>query len=146
MQSVIRQKDLKNMEARAVRKHIRSSPRKMRTVVNVVRGKRVSEALDTLNFLPQKVTRTVKLTILSAVHNLIDQNKEERIDEEQLVISEIRVDGGPVFKRFRPVSRGRAHPILKRTCHLTVVVSDPNANETSTETVEVEAAAVEDDA
>ncbi len=118
----------------------------MRTVVNVVRGKRVSEALDTLNFLPQKVTRTVKLTILSAVHNLIDQNKEERIDEEQLVISEIRVDGGPVFKRFRPVSRGRAHPILKRTCHLTVVVSDPKANETSTETVEVEAAAVEEDA
>jgi len=134
------------MEARAVRKHIRSSPRKMRTVVNVVRGKCVSEALDTLNFLPQKVTRTVKLTILSAVHNLIDQNKDERIDEEQLVISEIRVDGGPAFKRFRPVSRGRAHPILKRTCHLTVVVSDPGAKTVETEPVEAEAAVTEDDA
>lgn len=134
------------MEARAVRKHIRSSPRKMRTVVNVVRGKRVSEALDTLNFLPQKVTRTVKLTILSAVHNLIDQNKDERIDEEQLVISEIRVDGGPAFKRFRPVSRGRAHPILKRTCHLTVVVSDPGAKTVEIEPVEAEAAVTEDDA
>ena len=99
----------------------------MRTVVNVVRGKRVPEALNILNFLPQAVTRTVKLTILSAVHNLIDKNKDERIDEEQLVVSEIRVDGGPSFKRFRPVSRGRAHPILKRTCHLTVVVSDPTA-------------------
>jgi large subunit ribosomal protein L22 len=118
----------------------------MRTVVNVVRGKRVSEALDTLNFLPQKVTRTVKLTILSAVHNLIDQNKDERIDEEQLVISEIRVDGGPAFKRFRPVSRGRAHPILKRTCHLTVVVSDPGAKTVETEPVEAEAAVTEDDA
>ncbi|NBW94026.1 MAG: 50S ribosomal protein L22 [Bacteroidetes bacterium] len=134
------------MEARAVRKHIRSSPRKMRTVVNVVRGKRVAEALNTLNFLPQKVTRTVKLTILSAVHNLIDQNKDERIDEEQLVVSEIRVDEGPAFKRFRPVSRGRAHPILKRTCHLTVVVSDPNATDVAAETANVEAAVEEDDA
>jgi len=118
----------------------------MRTVVNVVRGKRVAEALNTLNFLPQKVTRTVKLTILSAVHNLIDQNKDERIDEEQLVVSEIRVDEGPAFKRFRPVSRGRAHPILKRTCHLTVVVSDPNATDVAAETVNVEAAVEEDDA
>jgi len=131
------------MQARAVRKHIRSSPRKMRTVVNVVRGKRVPEALDILNFLPQKVTRIVKLTVLSAVHNLIDSNRDERINEENLVISEIRVDGGPAFKRFRPVSRGRAHPFLKRTCHLTVVVSEPNAVEESSETVEVEVAAEE---
>ena len=131
------------MQARAVSKHIRSSPRKMRTVVNVVRGKRVPEALDILNFLPQKVTRIVKLTVLSAVHNLIDSNRDERINEENLVISEIRVDGGPAFKRFRPVSRGRAHPILKRTCHLTVVVSEPNAVEESSETVEVEVVAEE---
>ncbi len=115
----------------------------MRTVVNVVRGKRVPEALDILNFLPQKVTRIVKLTVLSAVHNLIDSNRDERIDEENLVISEIRVDSGPAFKRFRPVSRGRAHPILKRTCHLTVVVSEPSAVEESSETVEVEVAAEE---
>ena len=111
------------MEARAIRKHIRSSAKKMRPVVNVVRGKSVPEALDALNFLPQKVTRTVKLTILSAVHNLMDQHQDERFDEEGLVIKEIRVDEGPRFKRFRPVSRGRAHPILKRTAHLTVVVA-----------------------
>lgn len=111
------------MEARAVRKHIRSSAKKMRPVVNVVRGKRVPEALDSLNFLPQKVTRIVKLTIMSAVHNLMDRNREERFDENELVIREIRVDEGPHFKRFRPVSRGRAHPILKRTAHLTVVIA-----------------------
>lgn len=99
----------------------------MRPVVNVVRGQSVPAALDALNFLPQKVTRIIKLTILSAVHNLMDQNKDERVDEHELVISEIRVDQGPAFKRFRPVSRGRAHPILKRTCHLTVVVSNPAA-------------------
>jgi large subunit ribosomal protein L22 len=110
------------MEARAVRKHIRSSAKKMRPVVNVVRGKRVPEALNSLNFLPQKVTRIVKLTIMSAVHNLMDRNREERLDEKELVVREIRVDEGPRFKRFQPVSRGRAHPILKRTAHLTVVV------------------------
>ena len=118
----------------------------MRTVVNVVRGKRVPEALDILNFLPQKVTRIVKLTILSAVHNLIDKNKEERVDEEELIVSEIRVDEGPAFKRFRPVSRGRAHPILKRTCHLTVVVMNQNAAEQASETVEVELDAAEAEA
>ena len=111
------------MEARAVRKHIRSSPRKMRPVINVVRGKRVPEALSILNFLPQKVTSTVKTTILSAVHNLMDLNPDERFDENALVITEIRVDEGPMFKRFRPEPRGRAHRIQKRTSHLTVVVS-----------------------
>lgn len=95
----------------------------MRTVVNVVRGKRVAEALDTLNFLPQKATNPVRLTILSAVHNLIDQHRDERVDEEGLVIREIRVDEGPMFKRYRPAPRGRAHPIRKRTSHLTVVVA-----------------------
>lgn len=119
------------MEARAVRKHIRSSAKKMRPVANVVRGKRVPDALSTLNFLPQKVNKIVKLTILSAVHNLMDRNKEERFDEGELVVREIRVDEGPVFKRFRPASRGRASPILKRTAHLTVVVgtADESASE-----------------
>ena len=114
------------MEARAVRKHIRSSPRKMRTVVNLVRGKPVPEALSILHFMPQKATRPVELTIKSAVFNLIDKFREERIDEEALVVQDIRVDEGPMFKRFRPASRGRAHPIRKRTSHLTVVVGLPD--------------------
>ncbi|MCB0718046.1 MAG: 50S ribosomal protein L22 [Bacteroidetes bacterium] len=117
------------MEARAVRKHIRSAPKKMRTVVNVVRGKKVPEALSILNFLPQEVTSTVRLTILSAVHNLMDLNKDERIDEDTLVVKEIKVDEGPSFKRFRPAPRGRAFRIQKRTSHLTVVVGTPEAEE-----------------
>lgn len=94
----------------------------MRTVVNLVRGKRVAEALDILHYMPQKATRSVEFTIHSAVHNLMNQNPDERFDEENLVIREIRVDEGSMFKRFRPVNRGRAHPIRKRTSHLTVVV------------------------
>ena len=99
----------------------------MRPVANVVRGQRVPDALNSLNFLPQKVTGIVKLTIMSAVHNLMDRNREARFDETALDVSEIRVDEGPRFKRLRPVSRGRAHPILKRTAHLTVVVSTADA-------------------
>ncbi|NNE33903.1 MAG: 50S ribosomal protein L22 [Rhodothermales bacterium] len=126
------------MEARAVRKHIRSAPKKVRTVINVVRGKSVPEALNILNFLPQEVTSTVKLTILSAVHNLMDQNQDERIDEDSLVVKEIKVDGGAAFKRFRPAPRGRAFRIRKRTSHLTVVVGTPTS-ETSSETEEADA-------
>lgn len=125
------------MEARAIRKHIRSSPRKLRTVINVVRGQRVPDALKTLNFLPQKVTRLVKLTILSAVHNLMDQHKDERFDENDLIVSEIRVDGGPSLKRFRPAPRGRAHPIRKRSAHLTVVVATAGGESEAESEVEV---------
>ena len=110
------------MEARAVRKYIRSSPRKMRRVVKVIRGQTVAEALNALHFLPQSATRPIELTIRSAVHNLMDQNQDERFDESDLLISEIRVDEGPMFKRFRPAPRGRAHPYRKRLSHLTVVV------------------------
>ena len=112
------------MEARAKRKYIRSSPRKMRIVADVVRGKNVVEALRTLHFLPQKASRPIELAIQSAVANLIDQN-DERFDEAALVIKTIQVDEAPFLKRFIPVSRGRAHPILKRSSHLTVVVGTP---------------------
>ena len=94
----------------------------MRIVADVVRGKRVQEALRTLHFMPQKAARPIEFTIQSAVANLFDQNKDERVDETTLVVAEIKVDEAPFFKRFRPVSRGRAHPILKRSSHLTVVV------------------------
>jgi large subunit ribosomal protein L22 len=106
----------------------------MRAVVNVVRGKRVADALSALHFMPQKATRSIEITIQSAVYNLMDKFREERIDEGDLIIREIRVDEGPRFKRFRPTSRGRAHPILKRTSHLTVVVGPAE----DVETVEAE--------
>ena len=126
------------MEARAIRKHIRSSPRKMRTVVNLVRGKPVPEALSILHFMPQKATRPVELTIKSAVFNLIDKHRDERVDEEALVVQDIRVDEGPMFKRYRPAPRGRAHPIRKRTSHLTVVVGLPQAEAEAFEAFEEE--------
>jgi len=117
------------MQARAVRKYIRSSPRKMRIVADVVRGKNVQEAIHTLHFMPQKAARAIEQTVHSAVANLLDKNKEERVDEAALVVAEIKVDEAPYFKRFQPTSRGRAHPILKRSSHLTVVVGTPQTEE-----------------
>ena len=110
------------MEARAIRKHVRSSPRKLRTLANLVRKKRVAEAIDILNFKPHRGTRPIELTIRSAVHNLLDQHPDERFDDDELVVREIRIDEGPRFKRFRPAARGRAAPYKRRTSHITVVV------------------------
>jgi large subunit ribosomal protein L22 len=120
------------MEARAKRQYIRSSPRKMRIVADVVRGKNVQEALATLDFLPQKAAPIIRKTIQSAVSNLFDPNQNDDtrgIDEERLIVKTIMVDEAPVLKRFQPVSRGRAHRILKRSSHLTVVVGMPAETE-----------------
>ena len=107
------------MEATARRKYVRSSPRKMRLVVDLVRGKPVGEALSTLHYMPHRAARPVEITIQSAVHNLLDRFANERIDEEGLVIKSIRVDEAPMFKRLQTAPRGRAYRIRKRNSHLT---------------------------
>ena len=117
------------MEARARQTYIRISPRKMRIVADAVRGKNVVEAIDTLHFLPQKATRFIQRTIESAYANLHDQNQDQRIDDDALIVKTIMVDEAPFLKRFRPVSRGRAHPILKRSSHLTVVIGTPEGSD-----------------
>ncbi len=109
------------MQARAVRKHIRSSPLKMRRVINLVRDRNVPEAVAILDYMPQKVTGVVEKTIRSAVYNLMDQY-DERFDEGEIQLKEIRADEGPTFQRWNARARGRASPIRKRTTHLTVVI------------------------
>ena len=98
----------------------------MRRVVNAIRGLSVPKAIETLTFLPQAATRPIELTVRNAVRNLMDLNPDERIDEDDLVISEIRVDEGPRFKRFRAGARGRAKPYKKRLSHLKVVICTTN--------------------
>lgn len=123
------------MEARAVRKYVHGSPRKMRIVVDTVRGMKVGDALSKLHYMPQRAARWVESTIHSAVHNLMDRSgSDERVNEEDLVIRMIAVDQAPMIKRVRPAPRGRAHRIRKRMSHLTVVVGSP-----ATETVESDA-------
>lgn len=113
------------MEARAVRKYVHGSPRKMRIVIGAIRGKKVGDALSMLHYMPQVAARWVEATIHSAVHNLMDRASDERVNEEDLVIRAIAVDSGPMIKRIRPAARGRAHRIRKRMAHLTVVVGSP---------------------
>jgi large subunit ribosomal protein L22 len=120
------------MKARAVRKHIRSSPLKMRRVINLVRERSVPEAMAILDYMPQKVTDVVEKTIRSAVYNLMDQY-DERFDEGALTLKEIRADEGPTFQRWNARARGRAAPIRKRTTHLTVVVEVKDEAEESVE-------------
>ena len=109
------------MEARAVSRHVRMSPQKVRLVVDLVRGKGVEEALNILDFTPKRAAKAVAKTVRSVVANA--QNTQS-VDVDRLFIKKVFVDGGPTWKRFTPRAQGRATPVLKRTCHITVVVDE----------------------
>lgn len=108
-------------QVRAVSKYIKGSPIKMRRVVNSVRGMRALEALELLSVLPQLAAIPVYKTVKSAVGNAEENLK---LDPEDLVIAEIKVDEGPRLKRGRYGARGRFKPIKKRISHITVVLED----------------------
>lgn len=109
------------MEVRAVARFVRVSPRKVRLVMNQIRGKRIEEALNLLSFAPQKGAFMLKKLVNSAVANA-EQNAE--LDVDKLYIKRIFADEGPSLKRFRPRALGRASRIRKRTSHLTVVLEE----------------------
>lgn len=109
------------MEAKAVEKFIRISPRKLRYVADIVKNKSVEEAVGILTFTPKKAASIIKKAVESAAANAAENHE---MDEDSLMVSKIYVNEGPILKRFRPRARGRATRIRKRTSHLTVVVSD----------------------
>lgn len=106
-------------EVRAVAKWIRTAPRKLRLVADMVRGKKASEAVILLDFTNKRAARTLNKVIKSAIANA--ENNHE-LDTNKLVVSQLYVDQGPMFKRYLPKSRGRATPVLKYGSHITVVV------------------------
>jgi len=108
------------MEARAIVRYIHSSPRKARQVVDLIRGKRVDEALNILMYTPKAVAGVVEKTLRSAIANA--EQKDPKQDIESLMVQQAWVDGGPIMKRFMPRARGRATPIRKRTSHITMVL------------------------
>lgn len=110
-------------EAKAVQKHLRKSPRKVRLVANFVRGERVDKALTKLDFESKSTSTDVAKVIKSAAANVRDKFQEERLDNDLLFIKEIYVDEGVTLKRIQPAPMGRAHRINKRSCHITVVVA-----------------------
>lgn len=112
------------MKSQAKGKYIRVSPRKMRQVLDLVRGKRVDQALNILHFTPKNAAIPVEKTIRSAFSNLGNMEEGQRLDLNEVFVREAYVDQGPTLKRFRPMSMGRAGRIRKRTSHLTIVLED----------------------
>ena len=103
-----------------------TSPRKMRLVADLVRGKQVELALAILRFNPKEASRNLEKLLLSAIANWEAKNEEANIEEADLFIKEIRVDGGSMLKRLRPAPQGRAHRIRKRSNHVTMIVESNN--------------------
>ena len=109
------------MEVRAVAKDTGVAPRKVRLLVDMVRGKKVDEALTVLRFTPSPTARIVAKVIKSAAANA---ENNFQMPPEDLKIIRIFADEAPTSKRYRPRSRGRASPILKRSSHITVIVAE----------------------
>ena len=105
------------MVSRAVAKYVRVSPRKVRLIMDQIRGKNVEEAMNLLSFSPQKGAGILKKLLNSAIANA-QQNSD--VDIDSLYIHRIYANEGPVLKRFRPRAMGRATRIIKRTSHLTI--------------------------
>jgi large subunit ribosomal protein L22 len=111
------------MEARAVSRFIRISPRKARLVADLIRGKSVEEALGILALTPKKASPILRKAVLSATANVRDKSDaERRVKNSDVFIKEIRIDDGPTLKRIRPRAQGRAYRINKRTSHIKVTV------------------------
>lgn len=121
------------MKAKALKKYIRSSPRKMRLVIDLIRGKKVEEALNILRFSNQIAAKTAEMTLRSAISNLNNKAEEndEIVNEEEVFVSAAFVNQGPTMKRIQPAPMGRAFRIRKRTNHLTIEVSDGKAEANS---------------
>ncbi|EGV44088.1 50S ribosomal protein L22 [Bizionia argentinensis JUB59] len=103
-----------------------TSPRKMRLVADLVRGERVEKALNILKFSQKEASNRLETLLLSAIANWQAKNEDASIEEAELFIKEIRVDGGSMLKRLRPAPQGRAHRIRKRSNHVTIVVGAKN--------------------
>ncbi len=113
-------KEARKAEVKAVLRDCPSSPQKMRIVADLVRGMDVQKALDTLKFCPREAARKVEKLLLSAISNWGVKNEGERIEDADLYIKEIYVDGAGMLKRLRPAPQGRAHRIRKRSNHVTI--------------------------
>lgn len=115
---------------KALLKNYRQSPRKVRLVADVVRGKKVSDAITILNFMPKRAADPIKKVVESALAN----SKNVSSSIENLVVKDITVDDGPTLKRWRPRARGAANPIRKRTSHIRVVLGTTQVRDTKSET------------
>ena len=125
------------MEAVSKLKNVPTSPRKMRMVADLIRGKKVNKALTLLKYEAKEGAARVEKLLLSAISNWQNVNEDARLEEADLFIKSITVDGGKILKRFRPAPQGRAHRIRKRSNHVTLIIDSANAAEIDAESSEV---------
>jgi len=115
-------KDIKKNTCIAVLNDVPTSPRKMRLVVDLIRGKEVNRALDVLKFTPKDAAKDVEKLLLSAIANWQQKNPGSRVDDNILMVKTAFVDGGRMLKRVQPAPQGRAHRVRKRSNHVTLVL------------------------
>jgi large subunit ribosomal protein L22 len=113
-----------------------TSPRKMRVVADMIRGKRIEHALNLLRFSTKEASKRLEKLLLSAINNWQAKNEGQRIEDHQIVVSEIYVDEGRSLKRLRPAPQGRGYRIRKRSNHVTIVLDSITARDQKTETAE----------
>ncbi len=111
------------MEAKALHRYIGLSPRKMRLVVDLIRGMSVDKAIETLHFHSKHASKDAEKVLRSAVANLMNKNDAARLEPNSLFVKEAFVNQGPTLKRISPAPMGRAYKIRKRSCHLTIIVA-----------------------
>lgn len=109
------------MAKHAILKHLRMSPRKVRAVAGKLRGLGVSQGLDYLAFCKRSAAKPLSKLLQSAA---VNASKEKGVDVDTLFVKELRVDGGPMMKRWLPRAKGSATPILKRTSHVTIILGE----------------------
>jgi len=115
-------KEAKKTKSYAILRNCPTSPRKMRYVCDMIRGQEVNRALDILKFSKKEASERVEKLLKSAIANWQKKNEGERLEDNTLMISEVKVDSGRVLKRLRTAPQGRGYRIQKRSNHVTLVV------------------------
>ena len=111
------------MEATANLKYLRITPRKVRAVADLIRGKKVGAALSMLTFVEKRAAAPLAKLLRSAIANA-DQKSKGQVDVDKLIVKELMVDQGPSMRRFHPRALGRAFKVLKKTSHITLTVGE----------------------
>ena len=111
------------MEAKAIHRFLGSSPRKMRLIIDLIRGMSVDKALEVLHFSAKHASKDAEKVLRSAVSNLMNKDEATRMEPSDIFVKEAFVNQGPTLKRISPAPMGRAYRIRKRSCHITIVVA-----------------------
>ncbi|HNX85016.1 MAG TPA: 50S ribosomal protein L22 [Bacteroidales bacterium] len=120
--SAVARKEAAKEKAQALLRNVPTSPRKMRLVTDLIRGQEVNRALDILKFSKQEASRRLEKLLLSAIANWQAKNEGVRLEDSNLYVKEVQVDGGRILRRIQPAPQGRAYRIRKRSNHVTLVL------------------------